>query len=161
MNTDGPVLRDIHLPADPSWWPPAPGWWLLAVLVVVALVEVLRRLYRHVGERRWRDRVAAELEPIVARHARERDDVRLAAELSLLLRRAARVLDPAAAALHGDAWLGFLDSRIGGDSFTRGPGSVLIDAPWRKSVELDAEALVALVRRWLAVAFAMERRPRA
>ena len=35
----GPVLRDIHLPPDPSWWPPAPGWWMLAgLLLLLALL---------------------------------------------------------------------------------------------------------------------------
>ncbi len=158
MNTDGPVLRDIHVPADPAWWPPAPGWWLLAMLVIVVLAIALRVLHRRLGERRWRHRIVAELDPIVARHARDRDDVRLAGDLSNLLRRAACVLDPAAVALHGEAWLRFLDSRIGGDAFAQGVGSVLVDAPWRRSAELDADALVSLVRRWLVQAFATERR---
>ncbi len=158
MNTDGPVLRDIHLPAEPAWWPPAPGWWLLVALAILVLVLAFRGARRRLGERRWRHRIVAELDPIVARHARGRDDVRLAADLSNLLRRAARVLEPTAAALHGEAWLRFLDSRIGGDAFAHGPGRVLVDAPWRKSAELDTDALVALVRGWLVQAFAAERR---
>ncbi|HET6906073.1 MAG TPA: DUF4381 family protein, partial [Rhodanobacteraceae bacterium] len=36
MNT-GPALRDIRVPPV-SWWPPAIGWWLLAALVLIAIV---------------------------------------------------------------------------------------------------------------------------
>jgi len=35
-------LRDIHLPQAVHWWPPAPGWWILA-LVSLALITWLYR----------------------------------------------------------------------------------------------------------------------
>ena len=158
MSTDGPVLRDIHLPADPSWWPPAPGWWLLAVVLVVSIIVVSRIVSARLRTRRWRQRVVAEMDPIAARHAEAPDDARLAAELSVLLRRAANVLDPPSAALRGEAWLRFLDARVGGDDFERGSGRALLDAPWQKSAHLDAPVLIRLVRRWLEQAFAQERR---
>ena len=38
-------LRDIHLPQAVHWWPPAPGWWLVA-LVSLALITWLYRYLR-------------------------------------------------------------------------------------------------------------------
>ncbi|MDP7406676.1 MAG: DUF4381 domain-containing protein, partial [SAR324 cluster bacterium] len=30
MNQDPlAALRDVHLPPAVSWWPPAPGWWII------------------------------------------------------------------------------------------------------------------------------------
>lgn len=74
MNPASPELplRDIHLPAEPAWWPPAPGWWLLALLVLLLLGWALRTLWRVHRRRRARqfvldtfDReVAAALAPV-------------------------------------------------------------------------------------------------
>ena len=57
MNPQDPLaqLRDIHLPEPVSWWPPAPGWWLLAVLVLIALVAIsvfFYKRYQHNSFRR-------------------------------------------------------------------------------------------------------------
>ena len=42
-------LRDIHLPQAVHWWPPAPGWWVVAALslaLTIWLVRFLQRRYR-------------------------------------------------------------------------------------------------------------------
>lgn len=42
-------LRDIHLPQAMHWWPPAPGWWIVAILVLaltIWLSRYLRARYR-------------------------------------------------------------------------------------------------------------------
>ncbi len=39
MNPSDPLaqLRDIHLPEAISWWPLAPGWWVLGALIIAGL----------------------------------------------------------------------------------------------------------------------------
>ena len=37
-------LRDLHLPEAISWWPLAPGWWLLIAFAVAACL-LLRALF--------------------------------------------------------------------------------------------------------------------
>lgn len=154
MNAEGPSLRDIHLPAEPSWWPPAPGWWLLALVATAVVALATRILLRHRKERRWRRRVIAELDGIARRQAAAPDAVRLAGEISQLLRRASRLVDPAAASLRGESWLVFLDSVLGGEDFSRGVGRSLLDGPFRRSLEVDPDGLLALSRSWLETALA-------
>jgi len=159
----GPELRDIHLPPAPGWWPPAPGWWLLALLLLVVVVLGSRRAWRHLRRRRWRSRVQAELARIAAAHAQGGDALAAARATSQLLRRATLRIDPAAAALAGEAWLDFLDSRwppaeAARGPFRHGPGRVLVDAQYRRpgpdeALRGDVERLLALARRWLAWTF--------
>ena len=42
-------LRDIHLPQAVHWWPPAPGWWIVAALLLALTIwlgRYLRARYR-------------------------------------------------------------------------------------------------------------------
>lgn len=157
---DALQLRDIHLPPDPGWWPPAPGWWLLAALALLLLAQAARLAWRAWRVRRWRRRVLAELDRVVAAHAERPDPARYVTELSSLLRRAALALDPRAATLRGEAWLDFLDARWprgrdGTSTFRATAASALDDAAYRPAHDpalqsVDAPALAALARAWLA-----------
>lgn len=62
-------LRDIHEPLPPPFWPPAPGWWILAflILVLIAVATYLAwRRYRAIERARMPYRVA---ERELARHS--------------------------------------------------------------------------------------------
>ncbi|MGA9343445.1 MAG: DUF4381 family protein [Rhodanobacteraceae bacterium] len=156
----GPKLRDIHLPPPPSWWPPAPGWWLLAALVLAVVAWAIWLLIRRWRLWRWRRRIHAQLAALAAVQRADPDGPRFVAGISQLLRRATLLLDRRAAALSGQRWLEFLDARMGGDAFTRGAGRVLIDAPYRRTADVDASALLQLARRWFARALAAPPRRR-
>jgi len=102
------ALRDIHLPHAIGWWPPAPGWWGLA-LFVLALGALAAWLLRR--RRARTSRLALrELARIEAGFVAGADRARLAGELSALLRRVAlaRFERARVAALHGEAWIAFL-----------------------------------------------------
>jgi hypothetical protein len=149
VNPTGPELRDIHVPADPSWWPPAPGWWLLAAIVIAVLAWMILRLRQRMQRRQWRQRVIAELDRIATDASLRADPTRLLGELSQLLRRSARLIDVAAPSFRGTTWLAFLDQQLGGDEFSRGAGRVLLDGPYQRHTSIDVDTLLALVRRWL------------
>jgi len=144
-------LRPYHLPDPVSWWPPAPGWWGLALLLSIALGAtvwaVLRRHWRRAALRS----ALRELDALVAARA-TRDGAGHARNLSRLLRRYALTRYPRqdVAGLAGDAWLQFLDRRGGGDVFTRGVGRRLGEDSYRPAGDEPAPAeLDRLVRDWI------------
>ena len=141
----GPILRDIHLPPPPGWWPPAPGWWILAAIAIGIGIVALYKLHKLRKRRRHDRAVLHELDACIK--ANHHDPARLAAALSLFLRRLA-LRDAHAAAYAGERWLEYLDARGGGGEFRHGVGRILIDAPFRAHCDFDADGLVALVRRF-------------
>ncbi|WP_216819107.1 DUF4381 domain-containing protein [Thiohalocapsa sp. ML1] len=140
-------LRDIHVPGAPPAWPPAPGWWLVVLLLLGALGYGLWRLRKRWLARRRRERIIAQLDGL----AGERCGPALVGAVSALLKRAAlsRYARTDVAPLTGAAWLAFLDRTGGAGGFRNGPGQVLADGAYAPTRDCDAEALLALARRWL------------
>jgi hypothetical protein len=145
-------LRDIHLPADPSWWPPAPGWWLLALILITLLVWCVRRLLRA-----WRQRQPIKLargyyaDVYTAFTRGEIDGGAYLHQTNELLKRLYihGVGDDTARSANDADWLEYLDARSGSESFTSGPGRQLGNQRFRPAPEADPDALHPIITRLL------------
>jgi len=145
-------LRDIHAAAPPSLWPPAPGWWILAGLLVVLLVLTTLWLLRRYREYRLKRQIMDELNALTIGNNDENTEEFLI-RLSVLLRRIAlrRHSRERVASLTGSDWLRFLDATGGDGEFEHGAGRILEIGPYRPPAResLPADELLALARRWV------------
>jgi hypothetical protein len=149
MNPADLPLKDIHLPPPPPWWPPAPGWWVLLALACAALVALFFYV-RHRRRTRMRRAALSELAAIARRHAGG-DAHALAADISMLLRRIALgvVPRPEAAGVTGRDWIALLE-RIAPDApLDAATRDLILDAPYRRTARIDAQALVDACERWM------------
>lgn len=147
----GPVLRDIHLPAEPSWWPPAPGWWLLGVLVLLALAGLAWLWRRRHRARQRQRRILGELDRLVRRHREDGDRAALFGGVHQLVRRVAREQDAAAASRRGEAWRQTL-ARVPVDAATLDRLHMLDQRLYQPPRDDDGRELVDAARRWLRLA---------
>jgi hypothetical protein len=151
-------LRDLHLPDPVGWWPPAPGWWVLAALLAgVAAGAVWWRGHRR---RLARSAMAAARQELARLHAGG-EPLTTVSEASKLLRRLAISIFPRrdAAGLTGEAWLRFLDGPMENAPFSKGPGRILINAPYRRSVSADeVRPLLDLCAGWMDAVDRQQRR---
>ena len=135
-------LRDVHEGIAPSWWPPAPGWWLVFGVIVVIIAIVA---WRVAMKRRQHVAILRLFDETVSRAVTPSQQI---AAMSELLRRAARRKDAAADTLEGEDWLRFLDEGMVQPVFSAGAGSLLRDGAFRTDVTTqESDALRTIARQ--------------
>jgi len=137
-------LRDIHLPEPLGFWPPAPGWWVLALLGLALLAGLAYWLHRYLRRARFRRRVQQTLPP-----RPETSSSAYLGELNALLKRVARHHYGAASvdALSGEQWIDFL-MRTDPELDAR-EVSALVKGSVAPRPELAADRAEAIARHWL------------
>ncbi|MFQ5635252.1 MAG: DUF4381 domain-containing protein [Gammaproteobacteria bacterium] len=157
MNPEDIPLRDLHLPEVIGWWPLAPGWWALSILLVIGLVLLARRGLRSYRQNAARRAALARLKVLQAEFALSRDAASLGVQLSALLRRVMLAYAPRdeVAGLTGSDWLAWLDRGLPEAVFTRGPGRHIASLPYRKpgldTSKTDIDGLIRAVRLRLEI----------
>ena len=157
MNEPALNLRDIHLPEPVSWWPLAPGWWMLIViaLIIVLTAYIAIKTYR---SRQLRRDITSELEQIKRQFENSQNKSQLAKSLSVLLRRTNITYNPGSnvAGLTGDNWLAWLDKTskhsTADTQFQSDIGKILLSAPYLPddaALDFSAQELIHLCETWL------------
>ncbi|MFC3607086.1 DUF4381 domain-containing protein [Stutzerimonas tarimensis] len=134
-------------------WPPAPGWWIL-LLMLPLLGLLLWLLRRWFARRRPNDLAEATVDPLRQAALLELQQMSRPADgepaslwlqqLNALLKRLCRTRYPEEHPhrLSGRAWLAFLDSRCPAAGLTR--WMILVEGAYRPDCRLDDQAIEGL-----------------
>lgn len=105
------ALHPLREPSPVSWWPPGPGWWLVAVVTLVVVILALAWIWRQHRRSRYRRQAAAELTAL--RGASMSDHARIQCANEILKRAALSSYSARqVASLAGSEWMNFLDSSL-------------------------------------------------
>jgi len=157
MDENALPLRDLHLPEAIGWWPLAPGWWIVLVLMAAALGYLSWRLFKRWQFHAPRRYALRELARFEAEYLEHRNPVLLGKQLSELLRRGMLAYAPReeVAGLTGEAWLAWLDNGMPLPYFHTEGGKSLLNLPYRDpdsdTSDIDINALISAVRMRLGV----------
>ncbi|MBS3803722.1 MAG: DUF4381 domain-containing protein [Oleiphilaceae bacterium] len=142
-------LRDIHLPDPGGFWPPAPGWWFLAILILVAAALAGSWFLRRYRRNRWLASARRELDQLTRSPAPESQRL---LELNRLLKRAARARYPQRRpeTLSGEAWVAFLrDTAPSNQPEAEALFRRLAESSWRPHTSLTFDDAQTIVKGWL------------
>jgi len=164
--TTGLQLEDIHLPDPVSFWPLAPGWWLLLLLLIL-LGLAGYYAYRHrdalwfvswlqqrFTRQRLKQQLCAELNQCYHAWESHQHIERLCADINTQLKRYCRLSAPAALPLSGDAWVDWLEQQSD-ITFLPEQRLALASGPYRPATNLatlDAAALLSSCLAWATAA---------
>ena len=143
-------LRDIHLPDASLWWPPAPGWWL-SLLVIVLLAILLPRLLSWYRHKPLRQLSLQELARIRQTYKQGQSEKKVLNEVVSLLRRVTISYygRNAAAAATGADWQLQLQRLSQQTGFSEQQLELLVNGRYRPHCEFDIEQLLQSCEGWL------------
>lgn len=146
-------LKDIHAPPPVDAWPPAPGWFLLAALALVAAGLIVYGLYRLWRRNRYRREALRELADLKQQYEAAGDAGDYLSAYARLLKRTALTRYPRdqIANLTGEAWVNFLDRSARTEEFSLGAGQVLVYGNYQPidAADIDVNRLDELGRYWI------------
>jgi len=151
VNPEDP-LAQLHPLRDPlpiGWWPPAPGWWLLAALLLALLLALAWYLLRRYRARAYRRVALAQLARLQAAYRQNGDAPQFVAQTNALLKSVALVSYPRreVAASTGADWLAFLNAGLGQDA--RFPAGFASGAYLRSGPDIDIDQLQRSAASWI------------
>jgi hypothetical protein len=134
-------LHGFYQPPPPSWMPQTIGWYVVFGIVILLLVWMGWRAWAHWRHNRYRREALRELAQADS------------SAIPALLKRTALAVWPRekVASLSGDAWLQFLEAHGRKNSFSSGPGHVLLDLDYRGAglTSQEERALRELASEWI------------
>ena len=143
-------LRDIRLPAEPGFWPLAPGWWFLTLVLVVLVIWLVIKWYKYsVKKRRWQA-INQQLAKLEFTYQQDKDKQHLLTGISAFLRRFVKyqLNESQATALSGNSWISYLNQFHQAEPFAAYE-TALTSGVYQADCVYDADGLIQVTREFI------------
>ena len=143
-------LRDIHLPDPVGMWPVAPGWYVIALTLLLLIGYLIYFVYLRHRRGRAKYQALMMLVEYERQFAAGSEASVISAKISELLRRVALVYYPRAsvAGLNGQSWIDFLNES--GKANFNDIRSLMLDLPYQKQTgRMDLKPLFSTAKDWI------------
>ncbi|MBR1605220.1 MAG: DUF4381 domain-containing protein [Alphaproteobacteria bacterium] len=146
MNDNLPELRDIHLPEGVSFFPPAYGWYVIVITVILCVVMVkLYKMWVQKSRKKYALKILAELDTD--------EIITSVARISELLRRICIYRYPQAVALSGEDWWNFI-ARHSQVKLSTSSKDLLLNAPYmniksQKYQTQNLQEITSFAQSWI------------
>ena len=133
-------MHDIVMSEPVSWWPLASGWYVLILVLTMAIIWLGVKFWNQWKANQYRRDALRELKSISP------------ADLPALVKRVSLCIYPReqVATLSGEAWLEFLDQSGNTQDFTQGPGRHLLELSYNPNASnIPIEELTNIIRKWV------------
>lgn len=143
-------LKDIHLPSSIGWWPLAPGWYVLMILIFLMVFVISYLFYRRAQDAKPKLQALKLLKKYQQHYEKEPNSQMTSARVSELLRRVALVYFPReqVASLHGESWIAFLNQTGKGIDFEP-IQYMLLELPFKAQDSINLNPLFTRVETWI------------
>lgn len=157
-------LKDIHLPEAPGFWPLAPGWWILIVVVIISITAAFYiskvLIKKHRQKRALNQRILSEFKNIQLAYNDSKNQHQLACDISAFLRRLIlhELKAGDAVSLADDEWIVGLEYLTGVDLSAH--KKALVEAPYNPNIQFDVMGLIKDIEKLcLAIVNQQGKRP--
>ncbi len=154
-------LADIHLPAPVTYWPPAPGWWLLVILLLGSVIWAALTIIQQIKQRKICAYALGELDKIQLAYNENHiatEEAENAARLlfvnqfNAVIRRVALWHYPNSgiASLGGVAWVDFIQEKGDSSLMTEEISDVINQGRFKRHCEVDINQLYRFGQQWIS-----------
>lgn len=135
-------LRDIHLPKPISWWPLAPGWWILMAIILILLAVSGFYSWRWWKKRQYKKQILKQFN----QHCEQNDF----SKAMLLVKVVTQHLYPTdnSLQLFGRVWFEYLSSKTNASSLTTSEITRFTDLVYRPAGSANSKDY-SWFRTWL------------
>lgn len=141
-------MHDIIAPSPVGWWPPAPGWWVLAGLLIISLVWLILALRKNRKRNAYKREALAMLAAIA-----DLSDAEFPTEINRLLKRTALSGFPgqsrAINLAFGDGWVAWLNSQCKRPVFAGDCAQALAHGGYLANTVYPRDQLITSARHWI------------